>query len=107
MRVSVSLLFATLAGRSIGVAAKGVKVIVERDRTEAPHPPLFLERYDSIEVRGCGVCKRYDFMGVRGSRTGVTIRFRKGVERSAGQHVDEHPITFLMLCQVLIYISFE
>jgi hypothetical protein len=38
-------LFATLAGRSIGVAAKGVKA------GKVP-PALFLKRYDSTGVKG-------------------------------------------------------
>jgi len=46
--LGVSLLFATLAGRSIGVAAKGVKA------GKVPPPALFLKRYDSEGVRGWG-----------------------------------------------------
>jgi hypothetical protein len=45
-------LFATLGGGPASVASEGVKVITGRDRMEAPLPPLFSERYDSIEVRG-------------------------------------------------------
>jgi hypothetical protein len=57
---SVSLLFATLAGRFISVAFKGLTVVRESERRgvraleTGPLPTLFLERYDSVGVIGWG-----------------------------------------------------
>jgi len=48
---AVSLLFATLAGRSISVANKGLTWI-GIGISDVPLPTLFLEPYDSMRVRG-------------------------------------------------------
>ncbi len=58
---AVSLLFATLAGRSISVAAKGLMGmgnVCTSERRGYPLPAPFLKRYESKGVRGWGSAKR-------------------------------------------------